>query len=180
MIRSWNWQVCLWLMVGAIVPAQPAWAAEQVILKYGILRESVSVSDLTVFVEKGEASSALQAHLKLSGQNPEAVRRSLVRQVAINPILLDRILNSPIGNVLLDPLSQAIRTPRGGADRQALRAALTLSASGDGKLSILEVVQKYPTQELLLDGDRLVDASKRLSELSDRLQNPLGKTLLQK
>jgi hypothetical protein len=45
---------------------------------------------------------------------------------------------------------------------------------------MLEVVQKYPTQELLLDGDRLVDASKRLSKLSDYLQNPLGKILLQK
>ncbi len=157
-----------------------AFAAQQVILKYGILRESVSVNDLTTFAETGNASPALQAHLKLSGQKPEAVRQMLTKEIRINPIVLDRVLNGPIGNALLDPLSQAIRTPTGGADRQALRGALALSASGDGKLSILEVVQKYPTQEVLVDGDRIVDAYRRLSDLSDRLKSPLGSILLKK
>lgn len=163
----------------AIVTFSPSvFAAEQVILKYSILRESVLVSDLTTFAETGKASSTLQAHLKLARQDPATVRRSLARQVSINPILLDRILNGPFGNVLLDPLAEAIRTPKGGADRQALRAALTLSASGDGKLSMIEVIQKYPTQEVLLDGDRIVDAYKRLSNLASRIQNPLGKLFL--
>lgn len=152
-------------------------AADNVILKYSILRESVSVGDLTEFAETGQASSDLQAHLRLSRQNPENVRRSLTRQVSVNPILLDRLLNSPIGNTLLDPLSEAIRAPRGGADRQALRAAITLSATDDSKLSLLEIVQRYPTSEVLVDGDRIVDAYRRLSNLADRLQNPLGNLL---
>ena len=154
-------------------------AAQKVVLKYGILRESVSVSDLTTFAETGNASPALQAHLKLSRQRPEAVRQTLTREIRINPIVLDRVLNSPIGDALLDPLSQAIRIPRGGADKQALRGALALSASGDGKLSVLEIAQKYPTQEVLIDGDRVVDAYRRLSNLADRLRAPLG-SILQK
>jgi hypothetical protein len=174
------WHYFLAASISAATLSSSALAAERVILKYSVLRESISVSDLTAFADKGEISPALQAHLRLSKQDPEAVRRSLTRPVTINPILLDRVLNSPIGNVLLDPLSQAIRTPKGGADRAALRSALTLSASGDSKLSILEVVQKYPTQEVLLDGDRLVDAYKRLSELADRLQNPLGKVFFKR
>ena len=154
-----------------------AFAAQRVILKYGILRESVSVSDLTTFAETGNASPALQAHLKLSRQKPEAVRQTLTKEIRINPIVLDRVLNSPIGGTLLDPLSQAIRTPTGGADQQALRGALALSASGDGKLSVLEIVQKYPTQDVLVDGDRIVDAYRRLSSLADRLKAPFGSIL---
>jgi Alpha/beta hydrolase of unknown function (DUF1400) len=169
------WGCFLTVSISAATLSSSAFAAERVVLKYGVLRESISVGELTAFGDKGEISPALQSYLRLSKQDPLAVRRSLTRPVTINPILLDRVLNSPIGNALLDPLSQAIRTPKGGADRQAIRAALTLSASGDNRLSILEVLQKYPTQEVMLDGDRLVDAYKRLSELADRLQNPLGK-----
>ncbi|KAM3095888.1 alpha/beta hydrolase [Phormidesmis sp. 146-12] len=170
--RLWNY---FWVVsISTATLSSSALAAEQVILKYGVLRESISVSELTAFADKGDVSPALQAHLRLSKQDPVVVRRSLTQTVTLNPTLLDRILNSPIGNRLLDPLSQAIRTPKGGADRQALRSALILSATGDSKLSILEVLQKYPTQEVMLDGDRLVDAYKRLSELADRLQNPLS------
>lgn len=172
--------LALGLSSGAIFVSPSAFAAQQVILKYGILRESVSVSDLTTFAETGNAPPALQAHLRLSGQKPEAVRQTLTKEVRINPIVLDRVLNSPIGDALLDPLSQAIRTPTGGADRQALRGALALSASGDGKFSVLEIVQKYPTQEVLIDGDRIVDAYRRLSDLADRLKAPLGGILFKK
>ncbi len=170
----------LGLSSGAIFVSPAAFAAQQVILKYGILRESVSVSDLTTFAETGQASPALQAHLRLSGQKPEAVRQTLNKEVRVNPIVLDRVMNSPIGNALLDPLSQAIRTPTEGADRQALRAALALSASGDGKFSVLEIAQKYPTQEVLIDGDRIVDAYRRLSDLADRLRAPLSNILFKR
>lgn len=170
----------LGLSSGAIFVSPSAFAAQQVILKYGILRESVAVSDLTTFAETGNASPALQAHLKLSGQKPEAVRQSLTKEVRINPIVLDRVMNSPIGDALLDPLSQAIRTPTGSADKQALRGALALSASGDGKFSVLEIAQKYPTQEVLIDGDRIVDAYRRLSDLADRLRSPLDNILFKK
>ena len=177
---SLRFGLILGVVTGSVFASSSAFAAQQVILKYGILRESVSVADLTTFAETGNPSPALQAHLKLSGQKPEAVRQMLTKEIRINPIVLDRVLNSPIGNALIDPLSQAIRTPTGGADRQALRGALALSASGDGKLSILEIVQKYPTQEVLVDGDRIVDAYRRLNDLSDRLKSPLGSILLKK
>ena len=172
--------LALGVATGAGFVSPSAFAAQQVILKYGILQESVSVSDLTTFAETGTPSPALQAHLKLSRQKPEALRQTLTKEISINPIVLDRVLNSPVGNVLLDPLSQAIRTPTGGADRHALRGALALSASGDGKLSLLEIVQKYPTQEVLVDGDRIVDDYRRLSDLVERIKGPLGSILLKK
>jgi Alpha/beta hydrolase of unknown function (DUF1400) len=172
--------LALGIVTGITSFSTAAFAAKQVVLKYRIFRESVSVSELTTFAETGQTSSNLQTYLRMSGQKPEAVRQSLTRQVRINPILLDRVLNSPIGNTLLDPLAQAIQTPANVENRKALRAALVLSASGDGKFSLLEVVQNYPTQEVLLDGDRIEDAYRRLSELADRLQTPLGNILFKK
>lgn len=167
-----------WLGVGmgsaVLLTSLQAMAAEQVILKYRVFRESVSVRELTEFAQTGNPSPDLQTYLRLSRQNPEAVRQTLVKPVRVNPIVLDRVLNSPVGNVVLDRLGQSIQTPKGGAERQALRAALTLSASGDGNISILEILQNYPTQEVVIDGDRIETAFRQLSDLAARLQNPLG------
>ncbi|MBW4440038.1 MAG: alpha/beta hydrolase [Plectolyngbya sp. WJT66-NPBG17] len=163
--------------VAVLIASSQAIAAERVIFKYKILRESLSVPELTTFAQTGEVSNNLQTYLRLSRQNPETVRRTLTQPIKVDPILLDRVLNSPLGNGLLDQLGQAIQTPRGGAERQALRAALALSASGDGSISVLEILQNYPTQEVVLDGDRIEVAYRRLNELVDRLRNPLGQIL---
>lgn len=158
----------------ALLLSTPALAAERVIFKYKILRESVSVPELTTFAQTGQVSPDLQTYFRLSGQRPETVRQTMTRPIKVDPVLLDRVLNSPLGDGLLDQLGQAIQTPKGGAERQALRAALTLSASGDGTITILEILQNYPTQEVVVDGDRIETAYRRLNEFVDRLRNPLG------
>ncbi|MBE9010201.1 alpha/beta hydrolase [Pseudanabaenaceae cyanobacterium LEGE 13415] len=157
----------------ALLISTPAMAAERVVFKYRILRESVSVPELATFAQTGEASSNLQTYFRLSGQRPETVRTTLTRPIKVDPVLLDRVLNSPIGNTVLDQLGQAIQTPRGGAERQALRAALTLSASGDNTITLVEILQNYPTQEVIVDGDRIEGAYRRLNNFIDRLRNPL-------
>lgn len=168
---------CLGIGIAVLVASSPAIAANRVILKYKILRESVSVPELTTFAQTGEMSNDLQTYFRLSGQKPETVRSTLTKPIKVDPVLLDRVLNSPLGNGILDQLGQAIQTPKGGAERQALRAALTLSASGDGSISILEILQNYPTDEVVVDGDRIEGAYRQLNELVDRLRNPLQRIL---
>ncbi|MGI0490660.1 alpha/beta hydrolase [Alkalinema pantanalense CENA528] len=152
----------------------PAQAAETAIVKYSILRESIPVQDLSEFGKTGTQSPALAAHLKLAKRDPAQVRQSLTDTVKLDKKLADRVLNSPIGDRLLDELSTAIYNPAGVADRQALRAALTLSVQDDGKLSVLEVLEKYPTKEVLIDGDRISEVYQRLRKLEKQLKNPLS------
>lgn len=165
---------CLGIGAIVLITNSQAIAAERIVFKYRVLRESISVGDLTTFAQTGQPSNDLQTYFRLSGQRPETVRTTLTKPIKVNPILLDRVLNSPIGDRILDQLGQAIQTPKGGAERQALRAALTLSASGDGSVSILEILQNYPTQEVIVDGDRIEGAYRQLNKLADRLRNPLG------
>jgi len=49
-------------------------AAEQVVLKYRIFRESISVEELTTFAETGELSTSLRLNFALARQNPKVVR----------------------------------------------------------------------------------------------------------
>ncbi|MEP0868352.1 alpha/beta hydrolase [Trichocoleus desertorum AS-A10] len=163
------------ITAGMLLSSSNAIAAEQVVLKYKILREKISVQELTRLTETGTPSPALATYLKLAGKSPEDIRQPLTQVVKVNPRLLDRVLNSWAGNAVLDQISPAIHTPSNQANRQALRAALTLSASPDGKLTLMEVLQNYPTQEVEVEGDRLVGAYRQLSRLSDRLENLLNR-----
>lgn len=155
-----------------------AFAAETVLLKYRIFRESIAVKDLTTFAQTGELSTSLRVNLALAKQQPKTIRKYLTESVAVSPVLLDRVLNSPIGNVILDQISEAIHTPSRTADRQALRAALVLSASSDrngsgakNSISLIEAIQNYPTSEVEVEGEVLERAYLQLRQLAGTLQD---------
>ncbi|MBD2089418.1 alpha/beta hydrolase [Microcoleus sp. FACHB-1515] len=156
-------------VAGLVFTSTAAQAADQVVLKYGVLERSIAVSDLEAFAETGELARPLQRYIRISGEQPERIRQTLTREFTISPRLLDRLLNNPIGEAALDQLSQAIYPPSGSADPAALRSALVLSASDDDRISILEVVRNYPTPQVYIDGERVVQAYNQLRDLSDRL-----------
>ncbi|MBW4686288.1 MAG: alpha/beta hydrolase [Komarekiella atlantica HA4396-MV6] len=152
----------------------PAFAAERVVLKYGIFRESLAVEELSTFAQTGELSRSLRINLALARQNPRTIRQYLTQPVKVNPVFLDRVLNSPVGNVILDQISEVIHTPSRRADRQAIRAALVLSANQDGQVSLIEIIENYPTTEVEVDGDRLESAYRQLRRLQTSLENLFG------
>ncbi|MBD2465403.1 alpha/beta hydrolase [Oscillatoria sp. FACHB-1407] len=170
-IRCWGWIVGF-ASVGLI--ATEAIAAERVVWRYRLLQGSLSVEELTALAETGEVSPALRSYFRLARRNPQQIRRVLTQETTVNPRVLDRVLNSPIGNVAIDQVSQAIHTPSQQANRQAMRSALVLSASDDSRISLIEVIQNYPTEEIYVDGDRLADAYQQIAGLQDRLNDLLN------
>lgn len=66
--------------------------------------------------------------------------------------------------MLLDRLGAVIQTPSNRANRQALRSALVLSASDDSQMTLLEILPNYPTSELHVKGELLVETYFRLKQ----------------
>lgn len=157
-----------------LLPTFPAEASEQVLIKYQIFQRSVSVSELTRFADTGELSNQLEAYMDTAKQNPDNLRRTLATAVPVNLIFLDRVLNSQMGELLLDRLSLAVHTPSHQASRQALRSALILSASDDSQITLMETIQKYPTQQVHVEGERLQDAYNQLTRLARPIQGILN------
>lgn len=162
-------------LLSAIVPlmATAALAAGQVTWKYKIFRGSVPVEELTALAEQGEVSPTLDRLFKRSGQDPKQAQEILSREFAIDQVTLDRFLNSPLGDIALRQLSDYIHTPSGTADVQAMRAALVLSASEDDRISLIEVVQNYPTGAVIVEGDRIAEAAELISNIQGGVQNLL-------
>lgn len=154
--------VCLQAM-GAI-------AADRIVLKYGPLQNSISVSELSTLAETGKVSDSLETDLNRLQQNPEDIRRTLTQSVNVNPALLSRVLNSPAGDLILDQLGQVVSTDSNRANRQALRSALVLSATRDGQISLIELIENYPSTEIQVNAKGLADAFLQLQRLRDSVQ----------
>jgi Alpha/beta hydrolase of unknown function (DUF1400) len=162
-------------LLALALPYSSANAAETVVLRYNIFERSVSVADLTTFAETGKRSRDLRAYIRASKQEPAKIRQTLTDKVDVNVTTLDRVLNSPVGDLALGQLSQYIHTSSRRADKEAMRAALVLSASEDNNISIIEVVQNYPTQEVYVDGERLAETYAQLSLFRGTLDNLLDR-----
>ncbi|HIK26540.1 MAG: alpha/beta hydrolase [Oscillatoriaceae bacterium SKW80] len=147
-----------------------AFAAQKVIVKAGIFQISIPVSQLEHFAETGEMSSSLSKVVKATKQDPPVIRHTLTHEVAVDFLFLERALNHPLGELLLDKLGEVVHTPSNQANRQALRSAVVLSAAADNKISLLEVIQNYPTSEVEVEGERIIDAAEHLRRFSDGLK----------
>jgi hypothetical protein len=156
--------------IAVLVYSNSAIASERVVLKYKVFRTSISVDELANFAETGQVSPTLNYYLNQSRQEPATVRRILSQEINADPVVLDRVLNNRIGEFLLDRISQSVTTPSGQASRQALRSAIVLSANQGNKVSLIEILQNYPTSEVVLEGERLAETYNQLYILTQDLQ----------
>lgn len=150
-------------LVTMALSAQAAWGAERVLLRYRGFSRAISVADLGTLAATGEASEPVARLLESADQRPEDLRSLLTRELSADPVVLDRALNSWPGEWVLDQLGSAIHPVSGSASRQALRSALVLSAADDNRLTLLEVLENYPTPEVVLEGEKIQSAYNRLS-----------------
>jgi hypothetical protein len=146
-----------------------AYAAETVIFKYGFLRQSISISELSTFVETGEMSSSLRNFFELANQNPESIREVLGQEIEVDGVVLSKFLNSFPGGILLNILSEYIQTPSGRASKESLRGALVSSALPDNNIRLIEVLENYPTSEIHVEGDRLGEFFQGLKDIIDKI-----------
>ncbi len=158
------------LVAGLLGSSSGAIAAEKIVLTYGPVSMQVPITDLEELAETGEPSGQLQELLTLANQEPAAVQTTLTDSVPVNLVVLDLALNSLPGEWVLDQIGETIHPASGNGGRQALRSALITAASDDNEITLLEVMQAYPTPELMVRGDRLVETYNRLYEILEPLE----------
>lgn len=140
-------------------------AAERVVIRYHNHRMPIRVSELSEFSRTGKMSLSLQAYFRVSGQDPQRMRTALNREVPVNATTLSRSLNSPLGLMVLNPLGQVITTPSNRANTESLRGALVTSALNDNRVSLIEVIENYPTEEVHIKGDRILETYQTMAKI---------------
>lgn len=159
------------LVVGGFGGMAEAIAAESIILDYGIFSMDIPVEDLETLAETGEASDELARLLKQVGQEPETLQATLNQSIEVSPVVLDTALNSFPGEWVLEQISETIQPASGLEGRRALRGALIGAAADDNKITLLELMQGYPSPEVKVDGERLLAFYSQLATVVEPLMD---------
>lgn len=158
----------------SILSAQTrALGAEKVVLTFGPLRQSINVSDLEDFAKDGTTTPTIRQIIAFSKMDPGTLRGFMGLEIGLKPANVARIVYSTPGEKIIDEIGQAIRTQRNTENGKALRAAVILAASDDGKVSILEILKRYPLPEMYVDIPKITAAVAKLQGLAGNMQTLL-------
>lgn len=155
-LLSWMAGLCLSALIPAsnipILGATPAAAAERVTLTYGFAEISTTVDALQNYADTGVASRDLNAYLRfLSAEQRTQFRQALQVRQDINHVQMSRFLYSAIGDNVLRTLGRIIQTQGRRDGRTGLRGALVLAAAEPEGLSLLGVLDRFPTDNVRID-----------------------------
>lgn len=157
----------------ALCFASPAaQAAQNVVFVSGAFRRSIPVADLVHLAETGQARGLLEDVLRLARQDPQTVAKLLNESVSLPVVLVSRLLNTRIGEVLLQRLAQIVFPLNASSvGLPALRSAVILGIADNSKgLSALSFLRAYPTQELAVSLPALMGLMSKASSISDLMR----------
>lgn len=139
---------------------------KNLVFAFGPFRPSITIGELATFAETGELSRGWRNYLKIAGVSQDELRTALTSPIAADLLTLDKLLNTMPGEFLLYQVGKVVQTPQGSASIEALRAAVILAVADDNKLTMLELLQNYPTSQIQVNGIRLARVGKRLNSVS--------------
>lgn len=130
---------------------EKAMASEGIVLQYGAQQETLSLEELQEFAETGNVPDVLTDRLQLSSQDIDDLRTILQLQIEnIDLNFLEKALNSSIGEFVLRQVGEVISSDL-ESDIQALAETLVVAAE-DSRLSMLEIMEKFPERLIYVQG----------------------------
>lgn len=170
------------LSMGLTSLAPAALAAEKLVVTYGLLSATLSIEDMETLVETQEAPGSLKFYLNLASLDPSVLRNALTMEFGASSRFMQGMLNSESGEQILTQMSEVIHLPPTpssihllkSSDQleeqptdtenvEALRAALVKSAE-DRQVTVLEVLQNYPSERVYVRAGKLLEFVKTLEE----------------
>ncbi|APB34336.1 Putative dienelactone hydrolase [Gloeomargarita lithophora Alchichica-D10] len=138
----------LWALLGLALPTPPALAAERLALVTGDTTWTVTLADVTTWIDGGQPQGSLAPLAQLLAPPALAgLRDWLTRPVPLTPGQSQRLLYSEAGSQALQRLGQFFIPP----DPQALKYALTLVVRQQKPITALHLLQSYPSDTVAVD-----------------------------
>lgn len=158
---------------GSILSSSRALGAEKVVLTFGPIRQTINITDLEDFAKNGTTTPTLQQIIRFSKMDAQVLRGFMGLEIGLKPANLARVVYSTPGEKITDDIGQAIRTQRRTESGKALRAAVILASGDDGKVSLLEILKKYPLKEVYVDVASLRTAVGKVQSIAGTLRSLL-------
>jgi hypothetical protein len=146
-----------------------AQAAENVVFVAGAFERSIPVAELDHLARTGEARGLLATALQLGKQDPKEVAKLLNQSVSLPIVLVSRLMNTRIGEAILQRVSRIIYPLKAGdVGVPALRSAVVEGLNkGNGSINAVTFLQAYPTTELEVNLPALMAIMSKTQSLAD-------------
>lgn len=160
-IRRWRWGLGLGLAQIAIAlfpsTVRPTQAAETITFSLGAtIERSISVESLEILVTEGRITDELAPYVpyiqEVDPKALESARALLSQRADLDAVAVAQFAYTPQGEYLLDEVGKVFRTGARLPGGRGLRGAAILAAADDEVgLTILNVIQRFPTPVLRID-----------------------------
>ncbi len=149
-----------------LIAAKPSVAAERVTLTYGFAEISTSVEALSAYAETGAVDEELAPYIRfLNEEQRSQFRVALNAKQDANPVAISQFLYSSIGSNILRYMGDIIQTQGRRTGSKGLRGALVLAAAEPGGISLLGVLENFPTNAVRIDSRRAFQAFGAFTQL---------------
>jgi hypothetical protein len=157
------------LGLGIGVTSPGAIAGENLVFVSGAFRRSIAVADLDHLAKTGQATGLVADVLAISRQNPKEMAKLLNQSVSLPITLISRLLNTRIGEAVLERLAKVIYPLKASQDGVlALRSAVILGlANGNGSINAISFLQAYPVPEMEVNIPALMAMLKKASSIAE-------------
>lgn len=153
-----RWLQALVVGVSALLVGNPTLAAERIYISYGVLERSVPIKALAAYARTGVISDDLATYTDYANpQQLEQFRGALLSRIPLSPVAISQFLYTPIGENLLARLGRVIQSDSRQSGFYAIRSALILAAADREGLTLLNVLQKFPSRGIRIDVERALE-----------------------
>jgi predicted dienelactone hydrolase len=158
-----------------IVALEPVRSAEKIYVNYGPLEFSLPVDALEVYAKTGKIEQDLDFFAQyLTNEQREQLRQSLITPIYLTPVAISQFLYSPQGEIILQRVGQIIQTTNRRSGFYALRSALILAAANQEGLTLLNVLQEFPTYGLRINSENGLAIINELDNLLQITENTVS------
>lgn len=170
-----------------LVTPSRAVSAQRLKLSFGVVERSISVDSLETYAKTGKVNDELAAYFKYVPESKLGeLRQVLVAPIPLGVVEVSQFLYSPIGETLLETLSQVIQSElrnrnEGNQNKSrhsigfyGTRSALILAASEPKKFTLLNILRKFPSKTISIDLFRSLEIAMRLRNIINRTREAIA------
>lgn len=140
-------------IMSVVLKPKPSLGAERISFYLPVFGEfKLSVDSLETFAKEGKITKEFDFYAKRFDSKTLAQLRGLLQQqYEISPTIIYRLTNTPLGERFLRQLGEVVYTHPERNGIYAIRAAMILAASDPEGLTAIDLMRKFPTEEIQLN-----------------------------
>ncbi|MDB9312641.1 alpha/beta hydrolase [Spirulina sp. CS-785/01] len=156
-------------------------ATEVINVRYNEFETTVTTDILVDFARNGDIGPELEDLLleigEIGAEVPDILQDALTTEIRLRPDFIQNLLGSSIGEFVVVQIERAINTGQVEEDVAYLKDTIEESIEDDNRVSILELVERYPVETVNLDLSSLQSIYEGAVNFIDGLQPTLSVVL---